>query len=219
MDPGRDTPLFKLADLTQLLVWIHPPEEYLPMLREHLNRKPGEVDRNSPGLRLLARFQADPPDTPPLELTVTRIAPSIDATLKTPMLIAELKNPDRKYLVGQFVNAIIELPPLPDTVEVPTDAINLVENQSLVLVRPKEHKDENEYFLRRVAVAQTAGKMTLVRSVLTEADTRQSEAEVANGRRPIESLQPGDRVLTRGVVELTAKLQDLIPPGAVEKRR
>ena len=30
VDPGRDMPLFRLADLTRLQVWIHPPEEYLP---------------------------------------------------------------------------------------------------------------------------------------------------------------------------------------------
>jgi cobalt-zinc-cadmium efflux system membrane fusion protein len=218
VDPGRDVPLFKLADLTRLQIWIHPPEEYLPMLREHLNRKPGEADPNSRGLRLLARFQADPPGTPPLELTISRIAPSMDPTLKTPMLIAELKNPDRKYLVGQFVSATIELPPLPETVEVPTDAINLVENQNLVFVRPRGGK-ESEYFLRRVAVAQTAGSTTLVRSKLTDADKLQSDAEVKNNRRPIETIQPGDWVLTRGVVELTAKLEDLIPPAPVQKSK
>lgn len=216
IDPGRDTPLFKLADLTRMQVWIHPPEEYLPMLREHLNRKPGEVDRNSRGLRLLARFQADPLSTPPLELTISRIAPSMDPTLKTPMLIAELKNPDRKFLVGQFVNAIIELPPLPDTVEVPTDAINLVESQSLVLVRPRDGK-ANEFYLRRVAVAQTAGKTTLVRSKLTPDDERQAKEELAKGRRPLEPLQPGEVVLTRGVVELTAALEELIANLAGKK--
>jgi multidrug efflux pump subunit AcrA (membrane-fusion protein) len=218
IDPGRDTPLFRLADLTRLQIWIHPPEEYLPMLREHLERKGPDVDPNSRGLRLLARFQADALTTPPMELTISRIAPSIDPTLRTPMLIAELKNVDRKYLVGQFVNTIIELPPLPDTVEVPTDAINLVENQNLVFVRPNGGKD-NEYFLRRVAVAQTAGNMTLVRSKLTEADRQQSEAElkVNNNRRPIETIQPGDWVLTRGVVELTAKIEDLIPPAPAVK--
>ncbi len=215
VDPGRDLPLFRLADLTRLQIWIHPPEEYLPMLREHLNRK-GAPDQNGRGLRLLAKFQADPPGTPPLELTVARMSPSLDPTLKTPMLIAELKNPELKYLVGQAVNAIIELPALPDTVEVPTDAINLVESQSLVLVRPRDGK-ENEYYLRRVAVAQTAGTKTLVRSKLTPDDEKQSASEKEKGRRPIEPLRPGDVVLTRGVVELTAALEDLITNAAGKK--
>lgn len=215
MDPGRDLPLFRLADLTRLQIWIHPPEEYLPMLREHLNRK-GAPDQNGRGLRLLAKFQADPPGTPPLELTVARMSPSLDPTLKTPMLIAELKNPELKYLVGQAVNAIIELPALPDTVEVPTDAINLVESQSLVLVRPRDGK-ENEYYLRRVAVVQTAGTKTLVRSKLTPDDEKQSASEKEKGRRPIEPLRPGNVVLTHSVVELTAALEDLITNAAGKK--
>jgi multidrug efflux pump subunit AcrA (membrane-fusion protein) len=209
VDPGRDTPLFKLADLTRLQIWVHPPEEYLPMLQKHLDPKRPATERNGDELRLLARFQADPPGTPPLPLTISRIAPSLDPTLKTPMLIAELKNPDRKYLVGQYVNALIELPALKDTVEVPTDAVNLVESQSLVLVRPKDGKN-NEYFLRRVAVAQAAGKMTLIRSKLTPEDEKLSADEVAKNRRPIEPLKEGEVVLTRGVVELTSALEELV---------
>jgi cobalt-zinc-cadmium efflux system membrane fusion protein len=208
IDPGRDKPLFVFADLTRLQVWIHPPEEFLPMLQEHLNRRGTEIERNNRGLRLLARFQADSPGTPPVELTISRLAPSLDPTLKTPMLIAELKNPERKYLVGQFVSAIIELPPLPDTVEIPTDAINLVESKSLVLVRPRGGK-QNEFYLRRVAVAQMAGKMTLVRSRLTPEDARLSQEEIAKNRPPLEPLLPGEFVLTRGVVELTAALEEL----------
>ncbi len=202
VDPGRDTPLFRLGDLTRLQVWVHPPEEYLPLLNAHLHRPGGST------LRWKVHFQADPPGTKPLELTVSKIAPSLDPTLKTPMAIGDLKNPDRKYLIGQFVTATILVPPPPNTVEVPTDAVNLVESQALVFVR-KANAAANEYFLRRVAVAQAVGKVTLVRSVLTDDDRAQSEAEVRKGRRPIEALEPGEVVLTRGVVELTAALEDL----------
>jgi cobalt-zinc-cadmium efflux system membrane fusion protein len=201
VDPGRDTPLFRLADLTRLQIWIHPPESTLPLLRDSLNR-PGS------GLKLQARFLADPPGTEPMTLKISKIAPSIEPNLKTPMVIAELDNPDRRFLVGQFVEALIYLPPPPDTVEVPTDAVNLVESQSLVFVRPADGKP-NEFYLRRVAVAQTAGKVTLVRSKLTKNDEEYSRSEVQKKRRPLETLQPGDIVLTRGVVELTAKLDDM----------
>lgn len=202
IDPGRDTPLFRLADLTRLQIWVHPPEELLPALRAHLN------NRGAEGLKWQIRFQADPPGTAPLALNITKLAPSLDPILKTPMLIGELPNPDRKYLVGQVVSATVLVPPPPNTVEVPTNAVNLVENQSLVFVRKADGKP-NEYFLRRVAVAQTAGKVSLVRSVLTDADKRLSADEVAKKRRPLEPLEPGDLVLTRGVVELTAALEDL----------
>jgi membrane fusion protein, heavy metal efflux system len=209
LDPGRDTPLFRLADLSRLQIWVHPPEEYLPLIREHLNNKNGGGT-----LRWEIRFQADPPGTKPLELSISQISPSLDPILHTPMLIGYLDNPERKYLVGQFVTATILAPPPPNTVEVPTDAINLVESQSLVFARNKDGK-KNEYFLRRVVTAQSAGKFTLVRTQLTPEDERLSRAETAKGRRPLDTLQPGDVVLTRGVVELTAALEDLLTnPGA-----
>jgi cobalt-zinc-cadmium efflux system membrane fusion protein len=206
IDPGRDTPLFRLGDLTRLQIWVHPPEEYLPLLKASLPPQ-------GPGtLKWKVRFQADGAGTEPLDLAISKIAPSLDPTLKTPMVIGELNNADRKYLVGQFVTATILVPPPPNTVEVPTDAINLVESQSLVFAR-KADGPPNEYFLRRVAVAQSTGKVTLVRSVLTDADRALSKAEVAKGRRPIRPLEPGEVVLTRGVVELTAFLEDLKEPG------
>lgn len=212
LDPGRDTPLFRLADLSRLQIWVHPPEDYLPLIREHFNDKNG-----GPALRWEIRFQADPPGTKPLELSISQMSPSLDPTLHTPMLIGYLDNPERKYLVGQFVTATILAPPPPNTVEVPTDAINLVESQSLVFVRDKDGK-KNEYFLRRVAVAQSAGKVALVRSQLTPDDEKLSRAEQAKGRRPLEPLQAGDVVLTRGVVELTAALENLLanPEGKRE---
>jgi len=83
-----------------------------------------------------------------------------------------------------------------------------------VFVRKKDG-NKNDYYLRRVAVAQSAGKFSLVRSQLTPDDERLSRAEAARGRRPLDTLQPGDVVLTRGTVELTAALEDLLTnPGA-----
>ena len=200
VDPGRDKPLFLLGDLSRLQVWVHPPEEYLPMLRSHLAR-------HGPGsLRWKIKFQSDPATE--LELPISKISPSLDPTLKTPMLIGEVKNPDRKFLVGQVVTATILLPPPSDTVEVPPEAINVVESQNLVFVRKKDGP-KNDYYLRRVAVAHTAGEMTLVRSNLTEEDERYSKAEQARGRRPLQELHPGEVVLSRGVVQLTGALEDL----------
>jgi cobalt-zinc-cadmium efflux system membrane fusion protein len=212
VDPGRDIPLFRLADMTRLQIWVHPQEEYLPFFRTHLGK-------NGPGsLTWQVRFQADPPGTPPLELSISKLAPSLDPTLKTPMLIGELKNAERKYLVGQFATATILLPPPENTVEVPTEAVNLVESQNLVFARKKNSPQTNEYFLRRVAVAQTAGKYTLVRSTLTAEDEKLSQSEQAKGRRPIQELHDDEVVLTRGVVELTAALEDALanPSGKKE---
>src|SRR5207245_7667808 len=32
------TIIFKLADLSRLQIWVHPPEEYLPLLRSRLSK-------------------------------------------------------------------------------------------------------------------------------------------------------------------------------------
>ena len=37
VDPSREKPLFLIADLTTLQIWVHPPEEYLPLLRPFLS--------------------------------------------------------------------------------------------------------------------------------------------------------------------------------------
>src|SRR5271165_3173744 len=38
VDPINSPPLFKLADTSRLQIWVHPPEEYLPLIREGLKR-------------------------------------------------------------------------------------------------------------------------------------------------------------------------------------
>ena len=57
--------------------------------------------------------------------------------------------------------------------------------------------------LRRIAVEHRFEKVSVARSRLTEKDKQFSEVEQAQGRRPLEPLLPGDRVITGGIVELT----------------
>jgi cobalt-zinc-cadmium efflux system membrane fusion protein len=152
------------------------------------------------------------------------ISPSLEPNQHTPMLIGYLKNADEKYLVGQFVTATIKVPPPPDTVEIPTDAINPLQGQNLVFV--KKAGTENQFVLRRIAVAQSARvedvekstrtglksykNVSLVRAKLTEEDEKLSREEAAKGRYIIQPLEPGEHVITRGVVELTEAWEDLI---------
>src|SRR5262249_8558335 len=129
VDPARDTPLFRLADLSRLQIWAHPPEEYLPLLRERLKKfGPGS-------LRWEVRFQAEPASTPALDLPVAQISPSLEPNQHTPMLIGPLENPEGKYLIGQFVTTTIYVPPPDDTVEVPTESVNQVEGENIVFVQ------------------------------------------------------------------------------------
>src|SRR5262249_40687550 len=150
------------------------------------------------------RFQSEPANTPPLELDVLQIAPSLEPNQHTPMVIGYLDNPAGKYLIGQFVTATLFMPPDPDTVEMPTDALNEAEGRPLVFVQAPEQP--REFTLRRVAVVRRFKDVTYARTRLTPEEEQTSREEVRRGRRPIQPLLPGERVVTRGVVEMTAAL-------------
>jgi hypothetical protein len=199
VDPARDTPAMRLADLSRLAVWVYPPLEYLPIIREQQQRGNGSV-------KWQIQF-ADQPNTPPLELEIRQTSQSLDPNQQRPMLIGSLPNPDSKYFIGQPLTATIFLPPEPDTVEIPTDALNQMEGQNLVFVAGA---NKNEFFLKRVAVVKSFQKVSYVRSKLTPEDEAFSKAEISKGRRPLQTLLPGDKVITRHVLELTAALDEAL---------
>ena len=122
------------------------------------------------------------------------------------MLIGYLPNPDNKFLIGQTVTATIYLPPEPNTVEIPTDALNQVDGQNLVFVASTSAK--NSFFIRRVPVVKTFQKKTFVRSKLTSEEEVFSKDEASKGRRPLQPLLPGELVVTRSVMELTRALEN-----------
>jgi cobalt-zinc-cadmium efflux system membrane fusion protein len=209
LDPISSPPLFKIADLGRLQIWVHPPEEYLPLIRESL--------KQGTNLRWQIHFQSEPPNTPPLELSILQIAPSLEPNQHNPMVIGYLDNPESKYLVGQFVTATIFMPPDADTVEVPPAALNEVDGQSLVFVQPDRKKAE--YTLRRVAVVRRFKDVIFVRSRLTEEEQKTSAEEVRLGRRPIQPLRPGELVLAGGIVQMTAALENLVTQERVERQK
>jgi len=202
VDPIASAPLFKLADTSRLQIWVHPPEEFLPLIREGLQRKKAER------IKWDVRFQSDSPDAPPRLLEIEQIAPSYEPNLHAPMALGYLPSPGGKYLIGQFVTATMFMPPEPDTVEVPTKALNEVDGQSFIFVENEAAK--REYTLRRVAVLRRYKDVSFVRAKLTPQDIEKSKAEVARGRLPLEPLLAGERVVVHGVVELTSALESLV---------
>ena len=60
-----------------------------------------------------------------------------------------------------------------------------------------------------VAVVRTFKDVTFVRTKLTEEDKRISQAEVAAGRRPLQTLRAGENVITGMVVQLAGALEEL----------
>jgi multidrug efflux pump subunit AcrA (membrane-fusion protein) len=204
VDPiNTPTPLFRVADMSRLQIWAHPPEEYLPMLRdllEHPERGPARWD---------VRYQTDPADRLPEVLEFYQIAPSLEPFNHSPMVIGYLNNgKGNDHLVGQFVTVTLFVAPEPNTVEIPTDALNEVNGESLVWVQPDPAKAQ--YIQRRVVVVSRFKDKSYVRSQLTTKDEEQSKQEVQKGRLSLETLHAGERVVTRGVLEMTACLEDLM---------
>jgi cobalt-zinc-cadmium efflux system membrane fusion protein len=208
VDPiNTTTPLFRVADMSRLQIWAHPPEEYLPLIRNML----GNPD-NGPA-RWDVRFQAESPEKPPMVLEFFMVAPSLDPTQHSPMVVGYLDNPKGlKHLVGQFVTVTLYVAPEPDTVEIPTDALNEVNGESLVFVQTNPAK--NEFVLRRVSVVARFKDVCFVRSKLTEKEEQQSRQEVEKRRRPLEPLHDGELVVTRGLLEMTAALETLVTQEA-----
>ena len=194
VDPANyGLPMFRIADLSRLQIWVHPPEEDLKVLREQLQAGPG-------GLRWKIHFQSD--STKIHDLTVEQISPSLEPNQHTPMLIGYLDNSEYKYLVGQFVTATIMIRPPQDTVEIPTDAVNPLNGQEFVFIENPTAK--NQFLIRRVSVVRSLKNTSFVRTKLTP-----EQKQVNEGEYPIEELKAGDRVVTRGVVELTAALEEI----------
>jgi membrane fusion protein, heavy metal efflux system len=205
VDPiATSAPLFKLADVGRLQVWVHPSEEYLPIFRTMLD----SAERGGPFWTI--GIPAYPDDKlPPMRFY--QYAPSLEPFQHAPMLMGYLTNPNgNRYVVGQFVTATIDLPPEPNTVEVPTEAINEIGGEALVFVQPDPGK--LEFIQRRVAVVHRFKDVTIVRSRLTkvEEDENARNSKRAGSQRLIETLKPGALVMTRGVVELTSALEGLL---------
>jgi hypothetical protein len=211
VDPiNTATPLFRVADMSRLQIWAHPPEEYLPLIRQmldHPEKGPARWD---------VRYQVGGVDKPPLELTFFTVAPSLEVTQHTPMVVGYIDNPKGvKYVVGQFVTVTLYVAPEPDTVEVPTDALNEVNGESLVFVQSKTSK--YDFIQRRVVVVARFKDWSFVRSKLTDKEKEQSQQEVARNRLPLAPLHEGDRVVTRGILEMTACLEGLLAQEANKK--
>jgi cobalt-zinc-cadmium efflux system membrane fusion protein len=208
VDPSKDTPMFRIADLSSLLIVANFHEEYLPYLQPLL-----QIGKNAP-LRWKITVEAEP-DLPALDLPIARLAPSVDPNQHTVTVLGQLTNPvhdnngqPKHLLVGQFVTATIDVPPPPGVVEIPTTALNEVNGESLVFVQPDPARAE--YVLKRVVVVRRSKDTTLVRTLLTAEDRLFSAKEVLALRRPLETLEVGDLVVVHGVTEMTEALEGLL---------
>lgn len=130
---------------------------------------------------------------------VDRIADIINPNDHMALVVGSVENARGDLRVGQFITATIDLPPEPDTVEIPSRA--LVEDgvESVAFVQSSAgNGPEHEYTLRRLSVVRRYHDVIFVRSKLTPEQKRAG----------LEELHPGERVIAAKALELKAALEE-----------
>jgi membrane fusion protein, heavy metal efflux system len=178
--------LYKVADLRKLGVIVHAYEEDLR-----------ELQALRPGFPWQVRAGADKGGTLLESDGVQQIGLVIDPTQHTDPIMGRVNNKDGKLRVGQFVKATVELPAPPQVVSLPASALAENGEESVLFVQPDTIKPR--YVLRRVSVAMRLRDVVYVRSALTEQERKKG----------LQVVKPGEYVVTEGVLELQAALEDL----------
>jgi cobalt-zinc-cadmium efflux system membrane fusion protein len=173
--------LFKIVDLTKLAVYAHVYEDDLPALQA-LPRP----------LRWTVKLKGDP-RAKPLSGTIERISDILDTNQHTALVVGLVDNPGGHLKAGQFITAIVEIPPAPDELVIPTSALDEDGEESIVFVQADAKLPQ--YSLRRVSVSRRYHDLVYLHE---------------SPRDPL-GLKVGDRVVVSGVGELRAALKSLSP--------
>lgn len=181
--------VMKIADLSRLRVLCQVYEEDLAHLEE---LKPEE--------RLWTVHLGADPDAKPLNGTggFDQIGRIIDPNQHTAQVMGWVDNPDERLLIGQFVTAMVKLPPAGNLVAVPSTAV--IENGagSKVFVR---HGSGPDWRLEPRVIALVGQGHDVARIVC-----HPNEQQLRDGAKP---LEPYEEVLANGVLELADAMEDL----------
>jgi cobalt-zinc-cadmium efflux system membrane fusion protein len=189
--------LFQIAKVDRLLVVANCPEDDLPAL--HDLKKRGRIPWT---VQTIGQTSATT-----VSGTVEEIGYLIDPNQHTAIVKGYMKNPGDVIRAGQYIKATVNLPPPPDVVEIPVDALAEDGKQSLVFVQTNAAK--HHYTMRRVHVTQRFERTVFVSSKALPAEAQLTAAEVEEGLLPKKPLVAGERILQTGVGELKAALLNL----------
>ncbi len=185
---NADSDLFKIADLSVLSAWARVYEEDLPML--HSMPKP---------ITWTLRLSSNP-QALPVTGTIDRIGEIIDPNEHMALLAGLVQNPNGQLHAGQFITAIVELPPERDVVEVPTRALVEDGDESVVFVEVAWPDAKIKRFkVRRVSVVRRNFDVVYVRNRLTPEQLKQGLGRTA--RR-------SESIMAAGALEQKAALQE-----------
>ena len=175
--------LVKIANLDRLIVLVSVAEADLAALLAQLS-----------GSR---KWTVQPVGGPPIEAEMDEIGHLIDPNQRTAIVKGYIDNPGHKLRAGQFITVSIVLPVPVREMAVPAAAVVDEGKASYVFVQ----SDPKQFVYRqhRVLVVRRGQDVIHIRSPLTADEERQG----------FQSLRAGERILTGGVVELKATLDDL----------
>jgi cobalt-zinc-cadmium efflux system membrane fusion protein len=160
------TPLFKIADLSNLVVWANLYEEDLPTIQKLPRPIKWEIAVPSqPGLKYAG--------------TLDQIGDIIDANQHTALLKGYVNNSRGDLLVGQFVTANISIPPAANELEVPTSAVVEDGRDSIVFVETPGEK--RQFRRQKVTVTRRYQDVIYVRADATDKDALKPGDKVIAG--------------------------------------
>jgi cobalt-zinc-cadmium efflux system membrane fusion protein len=194
IDPALD--LFKIADVRRLMVAANVYEEEL-----------ADLESLPPEDRKWTLSLTAEPDAPPISGTFEVVGRIIDPVQHTAQLVGWIDNPNNHYMAGQFVSAVVTLPPRRNEVVVPTSAV--IETGEEGIVYSVDARRPNEFTRRRVVVSHRGRMFAYLRTALTDEEKS----------RGMSALGPEERVASSGVVLLENSWKELAVNGAADAPR
>lgn len=180
--PDQDHDLFKVADLSRLVVAANVYEEDIPTLTNLPD------DQRTWQVRLTTN-----PNAAVVSGQIESIGKVIDPNQHTAIVQGWIDNAHGELRVGQFVEALISLPAQTGLTEIPLEGLIDDGPRKFVIVALDDSLTRLER--REVVVERRSKNTALVRD----------EGPLA--------IREGDRVLVRGVLELSSTLDRLKPPA------
>jgi cobalt-zinc-cadmium efflux system membrane fusion protein len=204
VDPTQD--LFKVADMTKLAVFANAYEEDQRILQDRqLQLRPAPVPWK-------VHLTSDPDQKQLPSEGIERIGYIVDPQQRTNLVIGKVNNRDGRLRVGQSVTALVPLPAPPGVVSIPASALVEDGADSVVFVKP-DPKRKDLYLMKRVVVVQRfTGENGNGRGGREEKNNQAyilQSPSAEQRKQGLRGLQPGERVVTEGAVELKAALEEV----------
>lgn len=145
-----NTDIFKIGQLSHLMVWAHVYEEDLPLLQALPRPIPWSITVPS---RPNTTFPG----------TLDKIGAVIDPSQHTALVSGRVENESESLKVGQFVTVSVQLPPPQHELELPATAVVEDGWRSVVFLQPI--RDESRFVRQSVDVARRLHDKVYVRAV------------------------------------------------------